>query len=190
MAVQLDSGALASLAILNPRALSVTMTGSAVAFTNSPLTISAATCNLTTAVGLVSITTSAAHQLVTGQFVTIVGTTDPRYTGIYAVTVVDATHFTYQLPFSITNNTAFLTTMVTPDTLSGTPQVTYRIMAQRMWIQWPGHVGTIGPTTAGTSIPMTASTQYYFENPVGAKFYLDTWYGVGTNADVVKIVYV
>lgn len=183
----IDSGA-TNATVLNHRTLSVTMTGSAVKFTTSPLTISS--CAVSVSTGVVTIATSAAHQLVTGQFVNIVGTDNPIYQGQFAVTVVDTTHFTYQLPPQITLNTNFAAT-VTPDGLSGTPQVVYRIMAQRMWVIAPaGHTITFGPTSAGTTFAGATSSVTYIENPPDSKFYLDNWYAVGTNADVVKIDYV
>lgn len=47
--------------------------------------------------GTASITTSAAHGLVTGQYVHIDNISPSGYDGTYAVTVVDSTHFTYAL---------------------------------------------------------------------------------------------
>ena len=46
---------------------------------------------------VVTVTTAAAHGLVSGQQVTIYGITPNAYNGSYSITVVDATHFTYPL---------------------------------------------------------------------------------------------
>jgi hypothetical protein len=47
--------------------------------------------------GSATVTTSAAHGLVSGQYVNIANIAPSGYDGTYAVTVVDATHFTYAL---------------------------------------------------------------------------------------------
>lgn len=47
--------------------------------------------------GKVTVTTSAAHALATGQMVQIAGVYPPAYNGVYAITVIDATHFSYAL---------------------------------------------------------------------------------------------
>lgn len=185
--MQIDSGAL-GIATLNPRTLKIAQGSGTTAWTIVPLTISALTCNTTTAPGLVTVTTSAAHQLVTGQFVTISGTDGGMYPGTFPVTVTDATHFTYQLPTSITGSLQFAN-IVSPDGLSGTPRVKYTIMAQRMWVVAPAHNIVVGP--AGTAVvPVTANTVWYYENPTGSKFELDLWASTGTAADTITILYV
>ena len=174
------------LTILDPRILFITIGGSATQFSNSPQTI--ISCVLASDTGIVTITTGAAHKLATGQFVEISGTDDPSYVGEFSVTVTGSATFTYQLPATVMNSLKYAG-ITSPDNLSGTPQVIWRIMAQRMWILAPSHAIAVGPGSTQAIIPI-ASGVWYFENPNGSKFYLDKWYVTGTNADVVKILYV
>lgn len=186
--MEIDSLAL-GWTTLNPRSLVLTMTGNPVQVTVSPLTVSSLTGVVST--GVVTVVTSVAHQLVVGQFVTISGATDGRYDGDFAVTTVaNGTTFTYQLPSRVTGNTNF-GTLITPDTNSGPALVSYRIQANSVWIQAPAHALTFGPASdAGATIPIAANAVGTFQLPVGTKFYLDNMYLVGTNLDVVRIMYV
>ncbi len=141
--------------------------------------------------GIVTMTTAAAHKLVSNQYVTVSGILPSGYNGTYRATVVDATTFTYPLTNPSTNPGAYVsgglvaiagitstvmaatTTNITGTTWStfGTVTVTTAV-AHSLTVGQSGQTVYIsGVTPAGyngvyavTSVPSTTSFTYSLAN--------------------------
>lgn len=105
--------------------------GSILTTTDGVQTISSITYVGTTA----TLTTASAHGLSTGLYVSITGTTPTEYSGVYKITVISATAFTYRLTASVSGNATVVGTyknqMFTPvNTLMNyTENVSYKLFA-------------------------------------------------------------
>lgn len=108
--------------------------------------------------GVVTMTTAAAHNLVSNQYVTISGILPSGYNGTYRVTVTDATHFTYALTNPATNPGAYVSgglaalAGITSTVMAGT---TTNITAT----SW-STAGTVTVTTAAAHGLSTGQTVY------------------------------
>lgn len=74
--------------------------GSVLTTTDGVQTIS----SITYSGNIATLTTAAAHGLSTGYYVSITGTTPSEYSGVYKITVISATAFTYRLTASVSGN--------------------------------------------------------------------------------------
>jgi hypothetical protein len=74
--------------------------GSIITTTDGVQTISSITYSGSTA----TLTTASAHGLSTGVYVSITGTTPTEYSGVYKITVISATAFTYRLTAAVSGN--------------------------------------------------------------------------------------
>lgn len=74
--------------------------GSILTTTDGVQTISSITYSGTTA----TLTTAAAHGLTTGYYVSITGTTPSEYSGVFKITVISTTQFTYRLTSAVASN--------------------------------------------------------------------------------------
>lgn len=83
---------------------------------------------------IVTVQTAVAHNLVTGEWVRLPGTAAEDYRGVWQVTVVDATHFTYSIGAA---------TPATPDVSPGT---VYRVRPPLQWDRNPAHDFVLVPT--------------------------------------------
>jgi hypothetical protein len=71
-----------------------------------------------------SVTTSSAHNLVTGDTVVIKDAVPPGYNGEYPITKIDATHFTATLPNGTANPGSYISAITWADSTFGTDQAT------------------------------------------------------------------
>jgi len=105
--------------------------GSILTTTDGVQTISSITYADTTA----TLTTAAPHDLTTGYYVSITGATPTEYNGVYKITVISTTAFTYRLTSSVSSNATVVGTYVnqafTPvNTLMNyTENVSYKLFA-------------------------------------------------------------
>jgi len=76
------------------------LAGSVITTATGAQTISSITYSGVTA----TLTTATAHGLSTGRYVSITGTTPTEYSGVYKITVISATAFTYRLTSSVSGN--------------------------------------------------------------------------------------
>jgi hypothetical protein len=109
--------------------------------------------------GVVTMTTAAAHNLVSNQYVTITGILPSAYNGTYRVTVTDATHFTYALTDPATNPGAYVS-----GGLVAVAGITSTVMA--------GTATNITATTWSTAGTVTANTAAAHGLAIGQTVYV------------------
>jgi len=105
--------------------------GSILTTTNGVQTIS----SITYSGNIATLTTAAAHGLTTGFYVSITGTTPSEYSGVYKITVISATAFTYRLTSTVSGNATVVGTyknqLFTPvnTLINYTQNVSYKLFA-------------------------------------------------------------
>ena len=155
------------LAELNWRTFSVNAPTATTAVAIKPANL--ATDSVTRSGRTVTVTTSTAHKLVSGQPVIISGATQTEYNGAFTITVTSSTTFTYQLKEG-----------QEPDTpATGTPVVEQSPRTQRAILKAAEANSadiTIGPNSDADYCTLSAGQEYLVENPPGSKSKLENWY--------------
>lgn len=109
--------------------------------------------------GIVTMETAAAHNLTSGQYVTVSGILPSGYNGTYRVTVADATHFTYPLSNPATNPGAYVS-----GGLVAVAGITSTVM--------PGATTNIAATTWSTFGTVTVTTAAAHGLSIGQTVYV------------------
>ena len=180
-----------TLNLVEPRWKQFSITTSTTAQRMVPLALSVTA--ITRSGRVVTVETAAAHNYFAGQYVWIAGATQDAYNGKRLVaTVVDATHFTYQIPGRGPNYIEDGALPVTPAT--GTITVYERHFARkvrlRTGVNGSDTVG-IGPNSSADWYEIPASTEYSLPDmPDDAYMDLSQWWVQGSaNTPTVRILY-
>jgi uncharacterized repeat protein (TIGR01451 family) len=87
---------------------------------------------ITHAAAVATVTTSSNHQLVTGEDVTISGAVQTAYNGTFAVTVLDATHFSYTMASTPPSNATGALAGSAPAIVAPSETLTYYILVRNV----------------------------------------------------------